>query len=618
MGHVFISYSKKNKTYARALADKLLSEGFDVWIDDRIDYGENWSRTIFEAIDASDAFLVIMTPQSAESQWVERECHYADKRKKPIYPLLLDGEEFPMFITTQYVDVSDGNLPPAEFYDELARVVERKTERGTYVAETLPTLKLDKPATRQQAASAQIAPPAVPDAPRRRSWRREERSFPTYVVMLVTLALAGSVVLALNLLDGGDSEPEATQTTETIMPEAATGVPGEQAFASAEVAFNADQYEQALADYAQAAEQGYLPQAEAGRIETLLTLSLFNNNGDGDEIGYCYIMVYCDEALPAYEALLPQIQDNSMYASLFFAAGNAYLMRGEYDKALQSYNTLINSGVEKDYPAVYLALGDTYYSMDSVHGAEALAAYERYLALVPEYTDPELQDRLAVLRGEVAATAPESTPEMVSSDASATGDLAPLFEAAWNAYNNEDYALARARFEEILSIDSTNSYALMGLGNVAEAEDDVDTALAYFNQALTADTQFAPAYLYRGYLLWDNEEYLEAIADFNAALEFGYSPAWEVHLAIGDAYLDYSESDEGDICEDMADCEAAQDAFGKALEAMQQMPAEQINDVVRNATEYVQKTLEELNAILANTGVLNLDVPTPTVDNLGG
>ena len=39
MGHIFISYSHKDKKYVENLEKKLLDEGFDVWIDHRIDYG---------------------------------------------------------------------------------------------------------------------------------------------------------------------------------------------------------------------------------------------------------------------------------------------------------------------------------------------------------------------------------------------------------------------------------------------------------------------------------------------------------------------------------------------------------------------------------------------------
>lgn len=64
MSHVFISYSRKHQAYVGRLANDLRRNGFDVRIDDRIDYGERWWRTIVEAIKACGAFVVVMTPDA--------------------------------------------------------------------------------------------------------------------------------------------------------------------------------------------------------------------------------------------------------------------------------------------------------------------------------------------------------------------------------------------------------------------------------------------------------------------------------------------------------------------------------------------------------------------------
>src|SRR5262245_39492281 len=151
MSHVFISYSRQNQDYAHKLAEKLQQEGFEVWIDDRIDYGDTWERVIFKAIDDCAAFLVIMTPQSYESDWVLRECQYADKRKRPQFPVLLEGEEFPRYVSTQYADVRSDKLPPDDFYQRLAKFAPRKVGAGANItAASIADLKgslpeLDKP-----------------------------------------------------------------------------------------------------------------------------------------------------------------------------------------------------------------------------------------------------------------------------------------------------------------------------------------------------------------------------------------------------------------------------------------------------------------------------------------
>jgi hypothetical protein len=151
MSHVFISYSHQDSTYAHALAEALQQAGFDVWIDGRIDYGTAWPRVIQEHLDSCAAFIVVMTPRAYESDWVQNELNRAKRKKKPIFPLLLEGEEPWLSVeATQYIDVRDGQMPNVRFYDSIAtRGVPRKVVVGEDVVlkEKLPVespLKLKK------------------------------------------------------------------------------------------------------------------------------------------------------------------------------------------------------------------------------------------------------------------------------------------------------------------------------------------------------------------------------------------------------------------------------------------------------------------------------------------
>jgi formylglycine-generating enzyme required for sulfatase activity len=122
-GHVFISYSHKDQAYARQLADDLRVRGFEVWMDDRIGFGSRWWQTIVEAIHGCAAMIVIMSPDAEESESVEREIQLALLEHKPVLPLLLRGTGFTYLVTRQYVQVTDGHMPPQTYYDRLRRVM---------------------------------------------------------------------------------------------------------------------------------------------------------------------------------------------------------------------------------------------------------------------------------------------------------------------------------------------------------------------------------------------------------------------------------------------------------------------------------------------------------------
>jgi len=122
--HIFISYSRTDTEYAFRLADAIRAKGLEVWIDDRINPSDSWWHTIVSAIETCSAFIVIMTPSAEESRWVYRETLLADRKSKPAFPILLDGDIFPLYIGTQCVTVTPESLPPEGYFEGLKAVLD--------------------------------------------------------------------------------------------------------------------------------------------------------------------------------------------------------------------------------------------------------------------------------------------------------------------------------------------------------------------------------------------------------------------------------------------------------------------------------------------------------------
>lgn len=123
MSHIFISYSHKDTDYAHKLAGELQDKGFAVWIDERLDYGSQWPHEIQKQLDSCFAFIVIMSPRSFASEWVQSELQRAKRKMKPVFPMLLEGDEPWLSVeSTQYYDVRGGKLPDARFYSALNRL----------------------------------------------------------------------------------------------------------------------------------------------------------------------------------------------------------------------------------------------------------------------------------------------------------------------------------------------------------------------------------------------------------------------------------------------------------------------------------------------------------------
>jgi formylglycine-generating enzyme required for sulfatase activity len=123
MAQVFISYSHKDSSYAHQLADNLLNWGIEAWIDDRIDYGTSWPRVIQENLDACPVVIIILSTNSYNSDWVLSELSYAQAKKKDIFPILLEGENWVSLSSIQYIDARDKSLPKNEFFIHLQRTL---------------------------------------------------------------------------------------------------------------------------------------------------------------------------------------------------------------------------------------------------------------------------------------------------------------------------------------------------------------------------------------------------------------------------------------------------------------------------------------------------------------
>jgi WD40 repeat protein len=89
MADIFISYSRKDSEFVLKLRSQLAQQRYEVWLDkDSIPYGIEWRSEIQFAIDAADAVLVVLSPDSVASPECNKEIGHALANRKRIIPLL--------------------------------------------------------------------------------------------------------------------------------------------------------------------------------------------------------------------------------------------------------------------------------------------------------------------------------------------------------------------------------------------------------------------------------------------------------------------------------------------------------------------------------------------------
>ncbi len=174
---VFVSHSARDREFVRGeIIACLHAAGIETWYsEDDIRTADHWERSILAGLRACDWFLVVMSRNSARSEWVKDELHWAmEHRAGRIVPVLIGGCE------------------PQDFHIRLARI--------QYVQ-----FKDADPQACDQLVQRFAAPRASPPPERVRE-DRAGRGFWTKVTAAVLLAVAIAVYALQGSGDGGGDE----------------------------------------------------------------------------------------------------------------------------------------------------------------------------------------------------------------------------------------------------------------------------------------------------------------------------------------------------------------------------------------------------------------------------
>ena len=90
MADVFVSYSRRDTAYVKRLVEALQERGKDVWVDvEGIRDAEVFPAALRRAVEGSDGFVFVISPDSVQSPFCEQEVDRAVELNKRVVPLLL-------------------------------------------------------------------------------------------------------------------------------------------------------------------------------------------------------------------------------------------------------------------------------------------------------------------------------------------------------------------------------------------------------------------------------------------------------------------------------------------------------------------------------------------------
>ena len=189
MTQVFISYSRKDLSFVERLAEDLKAAGLEVWYDlSGLDGGTRWGMEIQRAIQQSQIFVVVLSPNSIESEWVEKEFMYANSLKRKIIPLLYQPCETPMwFINLHFIDVQGTNYDSHFWIILKAMGIKPGEGKGKQKPESaVPEMKAPKE-----------IPPAIPEETKQEEKRSVRLPKFRLVWIIVLIGLAALIVFAV-------------------------------------------------------------------------------------------------------------------------------------------------------------------------------------------------------------------------------------------------------------------------------------------------------------------------------------------------------------------------------------------------------------------------------------
>jgi hypothetical protein len=94
--YFFLSYGREDTVKQRRIVKELRQRGLNIWVDiENLTPGTpTWEREIEKAIRGSMGIIVLLSPESNNSEWVRREISFGEQHRKRIFPALIEGDDF--------------------------------------------------------------------------------------------------------------------------------------------------------------------------------------------------------------------------------------------------------------------------------------------------------------------------------------------------------------------------------------------------------------------------------------------------------------------------------------------------------------------------------------------
>src|SRR5688572_6462899 len=132
---IFISYSRRDQEFVTRLAGDLNAQVAGVWFDQStIQLGQKWYDEIMEGIRECKAFILVLSPDAAESKYVREEVNKALELGKTIFPILYRPGKWTGEFESLVKEVQTLDLRSGSYTDNFQKLVDGLIEAGAIKA----------------------------------------------------------------------------------------------------------------------------------------------------------------------------------------------------------------------------------------------------------------------------------------------------------------------------------------------------------------------------------------------------------------------------------------------------------------------------------------------------
>jgi tetratricopeptide (TPR) repeat protein len=473
---LFISYASVDKSRVRPLESMLQERGYDVWFEQRLISGQDWKPLLHAAIQTSDIFVYVLTPDSTEAAWCQWQAAQAIRLYKPIVAVLWQAR------TPIPPSLADSQL--VDFSGYITSLV---------VDELEVALKSAQPVNLQSVAYSETMPAGLPP---QFVASRFARRLLMVVAMLLILLVAGNAIVerVRNAVQGNDAIVYYNSGLELLLDEEYTAAIN--AFTRAieldpklaeafndrgNAYFQIGEFEQAMIDYNRAVE--LKPDFALAHLNTG---NVYHEMGDSEQAIAAYTLALeLDPELAlaynnrAYQNLvdgrfLEAIEDYDRAISLdpnyvlaLSNRGLAYLQAGRLSLALDDLNQAIE--LDPSFGQSYHSRGVVYVTMASFE--QARDDFTRAIELDPNWNTPYSNRGFVYLNLEEYDLAFEDFQQSI--------ELNAMFaNAYWGLgnvyYERAEYALALENYERYVELVTNNPDSFV-VGRIEELEACIPT-----------------------------------------------------------------------------------------------------------------------------------------------